>query len=176
MTAPPAEPLVDLIIEDEGWAEALANLGAIATEAAGLALSAADLPHDDYTICVLACDDDRIAALNADHRGRSGATNVLSWPVEDLSPDVPGATPRKPSPRPEGMRTPLGDVAIALQTIEREAASASIPLKNHVIHLILHGTLHLLGFDHETPEDAERMEGLESRAMVAAGLSDPYVR
>jgi probable rRNA maturation factor len=168
--------LVDLIVEAEAWAQALPDLEATIDKGAALALTAADLPPDAYEICVLACDDDRIAALNAEHRGKPGPTNVLSWPGEDLSPEAPGGRPRAPAQGPDGMRTPLGDVAIALQTVEREAAAASIPLKNHVIHLILHGSLHLLGYDHETPEDAERMEGLESRALVAAGFPDPYVR
>ena len=175
MSEPAEEPLVDLIVEAPAWEHALPEINHVATHAVQLALESAGLEPDRYSVCVLACDDDRIAALNADHRGKPGATNVLSWPAEDLSPDVPGAPPRAPSEGVSGMRTLLGDVAIALQTIEREAAAASIPLKNHAIHLILHGCLHLLGFDQETPEDAERMEGLESRAMVAVGLPDPYL-
>lgn len=176
MTDTPAEPLVDLIIEADAWGRALPDLDDAATVAVRLALDAAGHDADAWTVCVLACDDNRIAALNAAHRGKPGPTNVLSWPAVDLSPDTPGAEPRAPSRGPNGLRTSLGDVAIALQTLEREAQTASIPLKNHAIHLILHGALHLLGYDHETPEDAERMEGLESRAMVAAGLADPYVR
>ncbi|MEM9139520.1 MAG: rRNA maturation RNase YbeY, partial [Pseudomonadota bacterium] len=73
-----------------------------------------------------------------------------------------------------GGRTGLGDVAIALQTCLREAENAAIPLKNHVTHLILHGCLHLLGYDHQTNEDAARMEDCETTALAAIGIPDPY--
>ncbi len=170
------EALVDLVIEDPDWQRALPDLQEIATNSVQLALDATDLAPDGFSVCILACDDDRIAALNAAHRGKDSATNVLSWPSEELSPEVPGDMPRAPTIMVAGMRHSLGDVAIALQTIEREAENASISLKNHTIHLILHGCLHLLGFDHETPGDAERMEGIETRMLVAAGLHDPYLQ
>ena len=123
---------------------------------------------------VLACDDDRIAALNADHRGMARPTNVLSWPAFDLAPAAPGSRPPAPPMAAPGAGLPLGDVAIALQTCLREAESAAIPLKTHVIHLILHSVLHLLGYDHQTEADAELMEGIESTAMTGAGFPDPY--
>ncbi len=69
---------------------------------------------------------------------------------------------------------PLGDVAIALGTVVKEAEAAGLPLKSHTMHLILHGCLHLLGYDHETPQDAELMEELERRALSRAGIADPY--
>ena len=70
----------------------------------------------------------------------------------------------------------LGDVAIALETTRKEADEAAIPLKDHVIHLILHGCLHLLGYDHITEAEADLMEGIESRALQSIGLADPYRR
>ncbi len=171
------EPLVDLMIEEDGWRAALPRLEEIANEAAAAAISAAELETDLFAICVLACGDERIAELNATHRDKPGPTNVLSWPAFDLAPVTPGARPPKPPVDPgasPGRQLALGDVAIALQTVVREAETASIPLKNHVFHLILHGCLHLLGFDHETVEDAGVMEAIEIQVLDRHGIASPY--
>lgn len=167
--------LVDLVVEDPEWQQALPDLHQIATIAAQSALEAVNLAPDGFSLCLLACDDDRISTLNAAFRGKPAPTNVLSWPGFDLSPDHSGGQPTLPPGGTSDMPTPLGDVAIALQTTRREAIAASIPLKNHVLHLILHGTLHLLGFDHETDADADVMEGIESRVLLGAGIADPYM-
>ena len=79
-----------------------------------------------------------------------------------------------PAASAHGARLPLGDVAIALQTVVEEAGQLGRPLKNHAMHLILHGCLHLLGYDHETPRDAELMEDIERRALARAGVPDPF--
>ena len=172
------DPLVDLVVEEPGWERALPDLGAIATRAAELALEAADVPPESVTIALLACDDARIAALNGTFRGKAGPTNVLSWPAFALESAAPGARPGRAAvgsvAGSAGARTPLGDVAIALETVVQEAAAGDLPLKNHVLHLILHACLHLLGYDHERPEDAELMEGLERRALARVGVPDPY--
>ena len=172
------EPLVDLIVEADDWEQALPGLQTAATQAAELALGEAGLDPDAYSVAVLACDDARIAGLNAEFRGKPSPTNVLSWPAFPLAPAAPGAPPNRPPVPPTGSpaagRLPLGDVAIALQTVAREADERGVPLKNHAIHLILHGCLHLLGYDHETPQDAELMEDLERRALARAGIHDPY--
>jgi len=168
--------LVDLVVEELGWCEALPGLDAVAESAARLALEAAGLDPAGWTLCLLACDDARIAVLNREFRGKAGPTNVLSWPAFDLAPPSPGARPPAPARGPDSAPQPLGDVAIALQTTCREAAEAAIPLKDHAIHLILHGCLHLLGFDHETEADAVTMEGIETRALAHMGVADPYLR
>ena len=165
-------PLVDIVVEESGWADL--PLSDLAEQAAQSALETAGLPAQGYEISLLACDDQRIAALNAEFRGKPMPTNVLSWPAFDLGPETPGAPPAHPPAGSGEPPLPLGDVAIALQTVLREADAGSIPLKNHVTHLILHGCLHLLGFDHQTDEDAEVMEGLERAAMARLGLPDPY--
>ena len=167
------KPVVDLVIEDEAWISALPGLADVAETAARMALDVLPEGLRDAEICVLACNDGRIAGLNGDFRGKPVPTNVLSWPAQDLAPASPGGVPALPS-APETGPLMLGDVAIALQTTAREAENASRPLKSHVLHLILHGALHLLGYDHETPEDAEVMEGIERRAMMSAGYPDPY--
>ncbi len=121
-------------------------------------------------IAILACDDSRIAALNADFRGKPVATNVLSWPPEERGAPEEGASPAPPQD-PE-----LGDVAIARETCEREACAAGIPLSEHVCHLLVHATLHLLGYDHARDGDAALMERLEIEILGKMGLPDPYSR
>lgn len=168
------EPLVDLLIEDDRWhAVPLETLGESAVRAAFSVLS---LPVEGFEVTLLACSDHRIAGLNEEFRGKAKATNVLSWPSEERGAGQPGEQPELPEPGdpddPEG----LGDIAIAWETVEREAEVANIPLSDHVSHLIIHATLHLLGYDHEDDRDAELMEGLEVRALALLGLPDPYLR
>lgn len=173
MSASPAPAisgtLIDLVVEEEGWLTALPDLPALAETAARAALDAAGLSPEDHEIALLACDDARVADLNAEFRGKPSPTNVLSWPAHDLAPLSPGARPPLPP-----LAGPLGDVAIALETCRREAETAGLPLKDHVLHLILHGCLHLLGFDHETEADAALMEDMERRLLARLGIADPY--
>lgn len=169
-----SEPLVDLVVEAPDWIAALPDLGPAADLAATAALQGAGLDPPRYTLCVLACDDARIARLNADFRGREAPTNVLSWPAFELAPQAPGAPPGQPPAPSLGAPVHLGDVAVALQTARAEAESRGVSLKSHAIHLILHGCLHLLGYDHQTEEDAARMEGLETRLLCGLGIEDPH--
>ena len=169
-------PLIDLAVEAEDWLEALPSLKSDAEVAARLALEAAGVDPAGWEISLLACGDARIADLNRDFRGKPVPTNVLSWPAFDLAPDTPGGRPAPPPRAPGIPLQGVGDVAIAHQTTRREAEAQAIPLKDHAIHLILHGCLHLLGFDHETGEDAETMEGIETRALARIGVADPYLR
>lgn len=166
-----AGPVVDLVVDEPEWEAALPDLGDVAETAALAALDAAGPVPDGLTIALLACDDARIAGLNGEFRGRARPTNVLSWPAFALTPAAPGARP----PSPPGHPGHLGDVAIAFQTTMHEAEERGISLKSHATHLILHGCLHLLGYDHERAEDAELMEGIETRALARLGLSDPYL-
>lgn len=169
------ETQVELTIEEPGW-EVVPDLAGAATTAATLALQGAGLSPAEYSISVLACSDSRIQGLNTEFRDKAAPTNVLSWPAYDLAPAAPGEAPPTPPDPPFDGPNPIGDVAIALQTCIHEAKIAEIPLKNHVIHLILHGSLHLLGFDHETDKDAARMEGIESQALAKLGIADPYAQ
>ncbi len=166
--------LIDLVTEEPEWQRALPELEETAELAARLALEAAGLRAEGWEVAVLACSDARIAELNREFRGTAGPTNVLSWPALELAADRPGGLPKSPLPVAKGPRRPLGDVAIALQTSRREAAEGSIPLKDHVAHLILHACLHLLGFDHGTGADADLMEGIETRALARIGVADPH--
>lgn len=164
--------LVETVIEEPRWQgfglESLAETAARAT-LAHLGIAAGGLE-----ISLLGCDDGRIAALNGDFRGKAGPTNVLSWPAWDLSPDTPGGAPDRPEPGVADDAEPLGDIAIAWATCAREAEEQAKPMRDHVTHLIVHGTLHLLGYDHQTEADAALMEGHEVAILASLGLSDPY--
>jgi len=165
-------PLVDIVIEDPRWSDL--DLEPLADRAAGAALAVVGLPADGFEISLLACDDARIAVLNADFRGKAQATNVLSWPSEERGAEEPGGAPLAPETGTPDDPEELGDIAIAWDTCAREAEAAGTPMADHVTHLLIHATLHLLGYDHVTDPDAEVMEGLEVRAMTALGLANPY--
>ena len=157
---------VDCIIEDPRWGD-IETLAQTATDAA---LDRLGLAPSVFEISVLACDDARIAALNADFRGKPAPTNVLSWPSEERGAVVDGEMPLAPDPDD----AELGDIAIAYDTCAREAAEAGKTMDAHTIHLLVHGTLHLLGFDHERDRDATLMEGLETEILGKLGIADPY--
>ena len=160
---------IDIVFEDERWARAGLEANAIrATEAT---LAHLGLDPAAWEIALLACDDDRIAALNADFRGKPRPTNVLSWPSSERAAEDPGAAPLPPDPA-EGPE--LGDVAIAFETCEFEAGEAGLPFEHHVAHLLVHGTLHLLGYDHERAADAELMERIEVEVLASLGIPNPY--
>ncbi|MDL2404634.1 rRNA maturation RNase YbeY [Rhizobium calliandrae] len=106
-------------------------------------------------------DDAAIREINAEWRDQDKATNVLSFPAFPL---VPGG---KPGPM-------LGDIIIAKETVEREAVELEKSFDDHLTHLMVHGFLHLFGYDHMNNSEAERMEGLETRILAGLGLSDPY--
>ena len=164
-----AMPLTDTLIEDDRWTEL--DLEALAEAAANAALTHLRLDPEDWEIAILACDDARIAVLNADFRGKPTPTNVLSWPSDERASDTPGTRPDLPEP---DMDPELGDIAIAYETCAREAAEGGKPLREHVTHLVVHAVLHLLGYDHENDLDAALMEGTETEILGKMGLPDPY--
>lgn len=166
------EPLVDTLIEDPRW-QAL-DLSSLADAAGRAALAGAGLQSVGYEISLLGCDDRRIAALNTDFRGKPQPTNVLSWPSNERGAAADGARPQLPRPGVNQAPEELGDIAIAWETCEREAAAQGKSLRDHVTHLLVHGTLHLLGYDHQRDRDASLMEGLESEILVGMGLANPY--
>ena len=114
----------------------------------------------DNEVSVKFATDDEVRALNARWRGRDRATNVLSFPMA-------GEAELADSPL-------LGDVVLAHGVCADEAASKGVPVETHAAHLLVHGTLHLLGYDHETDAEAEEMEEAERRALAALGIADPY--
>jgi probable rRNA maturation factor len=164
--------LVETMIEDTRW-EAF-GLSGLAERASHATLAALDLPLVGFQISLLGCDDARIAALNADFRGKPQPTNVLSWPSDERGAAEPGGRPYLAAPGSADDPESLGDIAIAWETCAAEAAAAGKPMADHVTHLVVHGVLHLLGFDHIDDADAALMEGLEVRILASLGLSDPY--
>jgi probable rRNA maturation factor len=164
--------LVETVIEDARW-EAL-GLAALGERAGRAALAGAGLPVEGFTISLMGCDDARIAVLNADFRGKPQPTNVLSWPSEERGSEFAGEAPEPPVPGLADDPQPLGDIAIAWDTCAGEAEAQGKPMADHVTHLIAHGVLHLLGYDHVDDADAALMERLEVQILASLGVSDPY--
>ena len=164
--------IVDIVIEDARW-EAF-GLEPLAERAVSAALAGAGLGTAGYSVVLMGCDDARIAELNADFRGKPQPTNVLSWPSEERAADEAGGLPDRPEPGDDEDPCELGDIAIAFETCEREAAEQGKPMAEHVTHLVVHGLLHCLGYDHIEEADAAVMEGLEVHILASMGLSDPY--
>lgn len=151
---------IDLSVEAGAWpAEAaLAALSAAAVDAAVDELGARGAASE---LSLLFTDDAHIRILNAQWRGKDKATNVLSFPA---FPVRPGDT----------LPPMLGDIAIAFETVTAEAELESKAFEHHLTHLVVHGFLHLLGYDHETDGEAEVMEDLERRILARLAIPDPY--
>lgn len=161
---------IDILYEDDRWrALRLTPLARDAFETAAQHLGVAA----GFEVSVLACDDAKIAILNEDFRDKSGPTNVLSWPSEDRAALVPGEMPTIPA-RPDPIDAELGDIAMAYETCHREAEEQGKAVEDHVLHLLVHGFLHLLGFDHIEDADAVVMERLETEILAKLGKPDPY--
>lgn len=117
-------------------------------------------PSQGWGVSLCLIDDAEMRALNAQWRGVDQPTNVLSFPA---------------TPRERACDSPmLGDIALAYETLAREADDLGFPLSDHYRHLLAHGFLHLIGYDHQTDKDAERMEALEKRILAHLGVGDPY--
>jgi probable rRNA maturation factor len=154
-------------IADEEWRARLPGADELCMQVAAVALGAAsphvDRPADRLEVSILLTDDAQVRQLNRDYRHKDKPTNVLSFPALDDDTPIP----------PEGPVL-LGDVIIARETTEREAYEESKSLKNHLSHLVVHGVLHLLGYDHIEDDEAEEMESLERSILGALGVPDPY--
>lgn len=122
-----------------------------------------ELPGPRVSATLLLSSDARVKSLNRQWRGIAKPTNVLSFP-----------SPPLPTPTRRGAALYIGDVVLAEETLAREATELGIPLGDHYRHLVLHGLLHLLGYDHETEEEAQEMEALETRLLATLGVADPY--
>ena len=118
-------------------------------------------------IAIRMTDDDEVRTLNRDYRHKDQPTNVLSFPM--VEPGLIGALANNAD-----KEVLLGDIVLARETCVHEAAARAISVESHATHLIVHGTLHLLGYDHMRDDEAEAMESLERRIMAMLGLHDPY--
>ncbi len=146
---------ITIDVEDETW-HGIFGIEGVVTRAVEAAL-----PHDRRGIDVLLTSDAEMRLLNKEWRGKDGSTNVLSFP----SPDMPV---------PDGEAAHLGDIVLAWGTVAQEAREEGKVLADHVTHLVIHATLHLLGFDHEDEEGAHTMEAREREILAGLNIADPY--
>lgn len=161
MTSPDLPLDIDLAVEGGAWPPE-AELEALVVHAAGAAFAELGLAGNGRAeLSVVFTDDAAIRTLNAEWRGKDKPTNVLSFPA---------------FPPAKGGRLPpmLGDIVLAAETVAREADEEGKPLENHISHLVIHGLLHLLGYDHETDDEAEEMEAVERLALARLAIPDPY--
>jgi probable rRNA maturation factor len=150
----------DILVEADGWPPE-AELQAL-VDGALAACRTADLPEiaADAEVSLVFTDDARVRMLNRQYRGKDRPTNVLSFPA---APPFPGR-----------LGPPLGDIVMARETIAAESAGEGLDIADHLTHLIVHGFLHLLGYDHETDGEAAVMERLETAILGRLGIADPY--
>jgi probable rRNA maturation factor len=166
--APFALPFTEVLVVADGWrtesdAEAVIHR-AIAAAAEFVHAESGEADSGEAELAVMLTDDAGIRTLNSNWRGIDKPTNVLSFPA--LQPSAGGG--------PDDAPRMLGDIAIAYETTRREADDEQKPFDHHLSHLAIHGFLHLMGYDHETDDDAEAMEGLEQEILAQLGIPDPY--
>ncbi len=153
---------VDIDIRAEGWLKALDDPDTLCRQALNAAMSRLELPPRAYEVSVVLTDDAEQETLNRSYRGRDSSTNVLSFPSDEMAT----------AGFPDDLPMPLGDISLALETLVREAQDTS--LRDHFCHLLVHGMLHLSGYDHETNDQAECMEALEISILEELGVDNPY--
>ena len=159
--------------QSEDW-DSSTDWAALAESGVRAAVGASDLARlidspIDVEVSVRFTDDEAVRALNAEWRGKDKPTNVLSFPM--IEPELLGAV----AAGGEGEAL-LGDIVLASGVCAREAGDKRITVADHATHLVVHGTLHLLGYDHEEGDDAaEAMEAIERSALASLGIADPYL-
>jgi probable rRNA maturation factor len=159
---------IDVAVECPAWADAVAEVEALVVRVAEAALahSDCDLGTGPVEVSLVLADDATVQGLNRDWRGKDKPTNVLSFAALD----------DEDAPQVEGAPLLLGDVILAFETCRAEAEEQGKPLPDHLSHLVVHGVLHLLGYDHEQDEaEAEEMERLEAAILARFGIADPYL-
>jgi probable rRNA maturation factor len=155
------EIVVGLAIEADEWGDDEAALEAVAQRATDATFAQLGVASGTSELSILFTDDAAIQVLNREWRGKDKPTNVLSFPAFPVEPGDP-------------LPPMLGDIVLACETVRREADEENKPFEHHLTHLMVHGLLHLLGYDHETEEEAEEMEGLERQILGSLAIPDPY--
>jgi len=156
-------PTTEVLTVADCWQNA-PDVEAVIQRAIAAAVEVVDVDVADAELAIMLTDDSGIRTLNSNWRGIDKPTNVLSFPaLQPTAPQKPGDAPRM-----------LGDIAIAYETMRREADEEGKPFDHHLSHLAVHGFLHLIGYDHENDDDAETMEHLETEILVQLGIPDPY--
>ncbi len=167
MTEPDGE--IAVAIEHDAWVQRLPGVEAFCRRAALAALTRAafalpEITPDRLEISLVLADDRTVRDLNRQYRGQDKPTNVLSFAaLDDEEEDLPAEGP-----------VLLGDVVVAFETTAAEASSEAKPFDHHLAHLVVHGVLHLLGYDHQDETEAEEMEGEERLILAMLGIGDPY--
>lgn len=156
-------PEISVVVEDKAWLRLLPRAGALARAASLVALKSEGHGRRRIAIDITLMNDKAQRVLNREHRGKDKPTNVLSFPLETLDMAVPRGRPRQ-----------LGDITLARETLLREAREQGKDLKAHFVHLVVHGTLHLLGYDHIKLSEARVMEAKEIKLLQKLGYPDPY--
>jgi probable rRNA maturation factor len=163
--------ILEIAIEaDEDW-DSSTGWDEIVRAAANSAIAESRYPNlatgdRPVELSVRLTGDEEVRALNAQWRGKDKATNVLSFPLADQNELASGAA--------DGPELMLGDIVLARGVCEAEAAEKGVPVETHATHLVVHGTLHLLGYDHHDDGDATDMEAREVRALARLGIANPY--
>lgn len=153
--------MADIIVQvtDAAWEDDSEDPQSMVRRVAGALQSHLGIPLEAREVSVRFANDADVSSLNKQFRGRDGATNVLSFPA---------------TPVPGQAGNALGDIILARETVLAEAAAQGKTITDHACHLVLHGMLHLLGYDHDTDERAEEMESLERNVLNDIGIGDPY--
>lgn len=157
-SGPAPQLAVDVVHHSPDWVDEVED--GFLVSAANAAYRAAEGITPPAELSLLLTSDEEIRDLNKNWRGRDEATNVLSFPLD--------------APFCEQGTRPIGDVVLAFETVAREAGERGIPVSQHAAHLVVHGVLHLLGYDHENDSQARSMETLEVQVLNALGMPDPY--
>jgi probable rRNA maturation factor len=159
---------ISVSVEAESWNDAIPDAEAWVAGLARRTLEAACPGIGPAGISLLLTDDAAVHELNRTWRGKDNPTNVLSFPATRTEEG------EVPEPEFDGVPLELGDIALAYETCARESIEQGKRFADHVAHLILHGVLHLLGYDHLDEDEAQRMEALEIRILAGLGIADPY--
>jgi probable rRNA maturation factor len=160
------QPAVVIAMPCREWLSAVPAVRRVCRRAAIAALAAAETSLAESELSIMLTDDATIADLNRRYRGRDAPTDVLSFSNPDLQPGTPPSAGAAPAL--------LGDVVVAFETASADAAKDGKSLSDHLAHLVVHGVLHLLGYDHEDDGDARSMEALEVAVLAGLGIENPY--
>lgn len=160
----------DILMQSDRWQQKLPDARALVERVCGTVMAqsrAGEGMPGEMEVSIVLADDAFIKTLNATYRGKDTATNVLSFPTLNLKPG-------QALPEDAIREVTLGDIIIALETVEREAIEEDKPFEVHVVHMLVHGMLHLLGYDHVTDMEAAMMEPLEISILHELGVGNPY--
>lgn len=156
---------VSVSVPNGGWDENYPTIEALCQQSVEAALNVNVLGTHSIEVSVVLADDKMLRALNRDKRGIDRATNVLAFPGDSIEEAMASGVPCL-----------LGDIVLAYETIAREALEVGMAFEDRLVHLIVHGTLHLLGYDHRTLREAEAMESIEISVLAQLGIPDPYFK